>query len=1003
MRNSNGQTSVLSMLEPADQGDVAPGSVLSMATQAVLDASAAEADARPARDPRFQLLSVFDIIRSQFNPRRHFDEAALAELADSIKEHGVLEPILVRRFPEARQVAALTVHYEILAGERRWRAAKDAGISLIPAIVRECDDREALEIALVENLIRRDIDPIEAAGGYKQMIDMGYTQEEISSKIGRSRPAIANALRLLQLPEDVQEMIRTGRLTVAHGVNLCRYADHPAFVSGYAAWIVEKKHPSKHIEKQIVDTQVLAGRGLLRQLRSWTSRFDFATICPNCPLGAYFENGGDPVCLNDAHWRKLQDGALEREREQLREKAARNMADRSQSAPAPAADLAPLVMAPIAPISTDPDPGDVADVEVPPAPQGLPSAASAETAAEPEPLPVPAPIAEQISLMPLLKDMDYGEYNHIHADASEECRKSCPCRMEAINNVGEIVTVCSNPDRYMELAQKGKAEQERRDRETVTALAAAAAPLLEAVSAAHEGGAPCVSHLPAGALDTRRVAIVAVWSAICRAAENDTVLSAAAKACGIEIETARLRRAISPGDYDGRQVLLSYPVPLILRFAAEISIRCELEDAMKWGGHYLNQTTFLLGRTAPAAPDVSDDEEEESEPGQDEEKVDTSPDEPDGEILCSVCLEVNGFESDFDKIGCERLPGRWRAADGALFTDEGEYFCPACAPDARICRVCGCTDNAGCPEGCSWIEGEHNLCSACWEADPVRIPEPPAADPSPIPVPASTLSEWYRNSNSSGTITVIRANAVSKIYKPFDFQGRLYTVTGSVWKGANLLELSAYELIPDGEWIETSYTYTQKFALPDPRAYPGGYHGIRVLYGQIAYVLKGPEITFVPDRICRVCGCTDITAGEGWVVGEADLCYACRNEAKTDNVSRETIPDPADVPTVTTDLSYAEPIPRQGPNDPVPGAPRIREKIAFDMALFEFATAARRAGLDTRGDDDNLDQYKLACLHNEILRGIASDRPLMTTERLVLALAKLPEFVKAEQEAICKL
>jgi ParB family chromosome partitioning protein len=147
--------------------------------------------------------------RNPQQPRKHFDEAELSDLASSIKTHGVLQPILVRPVSGGK--------YEIVAGERRWRAAQRAGLHAIPAVVRELNEVEVLEIAIVENVQRTDLNPIEEAQGFQALIDrFGRTQQDIADAVGKSRPHIANMLRLLQLPDDLQEMVRDGRLSSGH-------------------------------------------------------------------------------------------------------------------------------------------------------------------------------------------------------------------------------------------------------------------------------------------------------------------------------------------------------------------------------------------------------------------------------------------------------------------------------------------------------------------------------------------------------------------------------------------------------------------------------------------------------------------------------------------------------------------------------------------------------------------------------------------------------------------
>jgi len=147
-------------------------------------------------------------------PRKTFAPAALAELEQSIRELGVLVPILVRPVPIALGERPA---YELIAGERRWRAAAAARLETVPAIVREADDRSSLEVAVVENLQRADLDPLEEAMGFAHLIEeYGYTQERLAERIGKSRPAVANALRLLNLSDPIKALVRSGALSVGH-------------------------------------------------------------------------------------------------------------------------------------------------------------------------------------------------------------------------------------------------------------------------------------------------------------------------------------------------------------------------------------------------------------------------------------------------------------------------------------------------------------------------------------------------------------------------------------------------------------------------------------------------------------------------------------------------------------------------------------------------------------------------------------------------------------------
>ena len=163
-------------------------------------------------------LRVSDIEPNRDQPRRHFDEAALAELADSIQQHGVLQPLVVRSLPGGG--------YQIVAGERRWRASRMAGLSEVPAIVRDMSDSEVMEIALIENLQREDLNIMEEAAGYHALMEeYDMTQDQVASRVGKSRSAVANALRLLNLPDEVAEMVREGKLSAGHARALLSISD----------------------------------------------------------------------------------------------------------------------------------------------------------------------------------------------------------------------------------------------------------------------------------------------------------------------------------------------------------------------------------------------------------------------------------------------------------------------------------------------------------------------------------------------------------------------------------------------------------------------------------------------------------------------------------------------------------------------------------------------------------------------------------------------------------
>jgi ParB family chromosome partitioning protein len=212
------------------------------------------------------------IVPGPMQPRTHFDEASLDNLADSIRTHGIVQPLLVRRRDGG---------YELIAGERRWRAAKLAGISRVPVIVKEVPDDNLLEIALIENIQRENLNPIEEAQAYKKLIEtVGLTQESLASRVGRDRSYITNYLRLLRLPDDVQQLVREGRLSTGHArtllalteIDLQRRVARQIIDGGLSVRATEQlvqkvseQKPARRSAPQAVDPNIKAAETKLRR------------------------------------------------------------------------------------------------------------------------------------------------------------------------------------------------------------------------------------------------------------------------------------------------------------------------------------------------------------------------------------------------------------------------------------------------------------------------------------------------------------------------------------------------------------------------------------------------------------------------------------------------------------------------------------------------------------------------------------------------------------------
>ncbi|MBN8913499.1 MAG: ParB/RepB/Spo0J family partition protein [Rhizobiales bacterium] len=199
----------------AGNGDSPPPELIGEGPQQIQPRIPAEGEQRS--------LPVAQLRSSRFNPRKDFGEQELAELAESIRTKGMVQPIVVRPHPEEPQA------FEIVAGERRWRAAQKAAMHMVPVIVRDLSDRDVLEIAIIENVQRADLNAIEEANGYRELIErFDYSQEQVSEIIGKSRSHVANTLRLLKLPAAVQAYVQDGRLTAGHARTLVGREDAEA-------------------------------------------------------------------------------------------------------------------------------------------------------------------------------------------------------------------------------------------------------------------------------------------------------------------------------------------------------------------------------------------------------------------------------------------------------------------------------------------------------------------------------------------------------------------------------------------------------------------------------------------------------------------------------------------------------------------------------------------------------------------------------------------------------
>lgn len=210
---------------------------------------------QPPQESRPREVAVERITPSPFQPRRSFDESKIDELAASIRNQGIIQPLVVRPLGDG---------YELIAGERRWRAAMRAGLSRVPVVIRDASDHEALQLALVENLQREDLNPIEEATGYRRLQEeFHWSQEEMAEKVGKSRPAIANSLRLLTLPNEIQNEVAGGKLPAGQARALLGLHTEPLIISA-AREVIAKGLSTRETEKMV--RILLVGRKRRRSL-----------------------------------------------------------------------------------------------------------------------------------------------------------------------------------------------------------------------------------------------------------------------------------------------------------------------------------------------------------------------------------------------------------------------------------------------------------------------------------------------------------------------------------------------------------------------------------------------------------------------------------------------------------------------------------------------------------------------------------------------------------------
>lgn len=241
-------------------------------------------------NPSVNKLRIMEIEPNHDQPRKDFDEKSLSELAESIEQHGVLQPLVVRPLANGS--------YQLVAGERRWRAARIAGLTEVPVVIKELTDEEVIEIAMIENLQREDLNPLEEALGYRYMMDeLNITQEQAAEKVGKSRPAVANALRLLKLPNEIQDMVKNNLISPGHARALLGF-DSEDMIVQTAKMIIKEDLSVREVENLVKKSKKLPKVAKQQKRDKFFSEVEIALV----------ENLGRKVKIKEA---KQDAGVLE--------------------------------------------------------------------------------------------------------------------------------------------------------------------------------------------------------------------------------------------------------------------------------------------------------------------------------------------------------------------------------------------------------------------------------------------------------------------------------------------------------------------------------------------------------------------------------------------------------------------------------------------------------------------------------------------------------------------
>ena len=505
----------------------------------------------PAATGKLRDLPVQQVHPSSFNPRKKFDQAELQELAESIKQHGLIEPIVVRPCVDADG-------WEIVAGERRWRAHKLAGLTMISAIIRPVEDIPARVHAILENLERVNLNPIEEASGYKALRDLGMSVDAIAQAVGRARTAVSNSVRLLGLPIPVLEAVECGALTESHGRALLRFADFPEFCLSLADLVARAtpRTPSKILETNIPHVHALIEG---KRVVSLGYRVDGGfPECRSCPLDARFNSEGAErglyVCLRPDHYAELEAARAAETAVRLEAELARQRADKEKQLADAQAKLESA--------TTEKERGR--------AKQAVASVEGALKAGIPD-----------------LAKLNSSQYQIKGSPPPSGCSSECPCHVLATRN-GTVMEVCLNSARYQQLTGADTRVRNSARRERFTELAKHAVTILKQPTGCEASvGLICERAVHQIKVKARREVAEGLPPGPLR-----ELLSKAAYSCN------------DSGNAELRDAFNAVPVGIAMAVASECLIREELLDAGENGTDRVPLTDYLLKVTPTPVADA---------------------------------------------------------------------------------------------------------------------------------------------------------------------------------------------------------------------------------------------------------------------------------------------------------------------------------------------------------------------------------------------------------------